>query len=508
MEAKLINTQTDIDPFALMGEMADLLAKHKLVPFFGAGLSRQHLGVAAVELASEMAAEICRPSDVPLAEVADLFADERGEAAFVAFLNRKLVVTNFDERKAPSHRLLVSLMQNLLYTTNQDNLFELTAGRYGRNYRTVVTEHDLSESVPGEPLLIKFHGDTSVPESLVFGTRSYQKRMATEDHPLDIKLRADLLGKRLLFLGYSLRDENVAKIFDTVKRAFKGALPTSYLVAFDDDASLLATAREYQVKVIVPSRLFPTLPGSAEAFERFLQRLCDETRKRQVERGTKDLFSSGTINPHIATDFEIHSVAHAIENEPFDIALDEYRVTFDQTHVPEHLQQNVTELFVALVTRADPAAPRDMDAISAALFNFRLPPASALTATAAVMAACNRRPAAPGYDSYASLVCPALPAGTQPVAAAAAVAMLGERGEAITDNFRRLASSWFREYKNVPEEVMEQVVAMIKAAWPGNKEAQSPLHQKFPSLSRGKSFHEILGDLQRKLPKQLDNPKE
>jgi hypothetical protein len=398
-------------------------------------------------------------------------------------------------------------MQNLLYTTNQDNLFELTASQYGRHYRTVVTVNDLSESAPGEPLLIKFHGDTSVPESLVFGARSYKKRMEAEDHPLDIKLRADLLGKRLLFLGYSLRDENVAKIFDTVKRAFKGTLPSSYLVAFDDDASLMATAREYQVKVIVPARLFPAQPSNAEAFEHFLQVLCDETRKRQVERGTTDL-SSGAINPHIATDYETQAVAHAIESEPFDTALDTFRVTFDQTHVPEHLQQKVTGLFVALVARADPGNSKDMDALSAALFNFRLPPASALTATAAVMAACNRRPAAHGYDGYASLVCPALPDGSQPVAAAAAVAILGERGEAVTDNFRSLASSWFRGYESVPESVKEQVIAMIKAAWPGNKEAQSPLHRSFPSFARGKSFHEILGDLQGKLPKRLDNPKE
>ncbi|PPK41731.1 hypothetical protein B0G57_12660 [Trinickia symbiotica] len=129
-----------------------------------------------------------------------------------------------------------------------------------------------------------------------------------------------------------------------------------------------------------------------------------------------------------------------------------------------------------------------MDGLSAALFNFRLPPASALTATAAVMAACNRRPAAHGYDGYANLVCPALPDGLQPVAAAAAVEMLGERGKAITDNFRGLAPSWFRGYENVPESVKEQVIAMIRAAWPpGNKEGESPLHRSFPSFARGKS---------------------
>jgi len=508
MENILADHNSESDPTAVIGEMADLLAKHKLVPFFGAGLSRQHLGVAAAELAGELAAAVGRPADVPLSDIADVFVDEQGETEFVAFLHRRLVVTELDERKAPSHRLLVSLMQNLLYTTNQDNLFELTSSRYGRNYRRVVTIDDLTESVPGEPLLIKFHGDTSVPESLVFGARSYRKRMEKQDHPLDIKLRADLLGKRLLFLGYSLRDENIAKIFESVRRAFNGTLPTSYLVAFDDDASLMATAAEYQVKVIVPSRLFPELAGDAEAFEHFLQMLCDETRKRQVEAGMADLFSDGAINPRIATDYETKAVAHAIENDSFDTALDAYRVTFDQSHVPEYLQQEVTGLFVALVARVDPTNHKEMDALSAALFNFRLPPAWALTATAAVMSACNRRAAERGYDSYCSLVCPSLSDGMMPVAAAAAVEMLAERGEAVTDNFRKLASSWFQGYESVHESAKEQVIAMIKTAWAGDKEVQSPLHRSFSSLGQGKSFHQILAGLQGRLPKRLDNPKE
>lgn len=117
-------------------------------------ISRQHLAVAAAEFAGEIAAEIGRACDIPLAEIADAFVDERGEATFIAFLNQKLVMAELDERKPPSHRLLVSLMQNLLYTTNQENLFELTASRYGRHYRTVVTVDDLSKSAPGEPLLI------------------------------------------------------------------------------------------------------------------------------------------------------------------------------------------------------------------------------------------------------------------------------------------------------------------------------------------------------------------
>lgn len=488
--------------------MAGLLAKHKLVPFFGAGISRQHLGLAAAELAHEMANEIGCSPETPLADVADAYTRARGQSAFVDFLTRKLVVSQLDERKVPSHRLLVSLMQNLLYTTNQDNLFELVALRYGRNYRRIVTVDDLSESVPGEPLLIKFHGDTSVPESLVFGTRSYEDRMASQDHPLDIKLKSDLLGKRLMFLGYSLRDENVAKLFAAVKRAFNGTLPDSYLVAFDDDPALIDAASAYQVKIVIPPRLFPEAENNAEAFERFLQLLCDETRKRQAERELSNIFSQAEVIPHIVTDYEVRSTAQAIRGGPFETALNAFRMTFDSAYVPENLQQEVTSLFVELVNRADPSVPAQLDALTAALFNFRLPPVWALTAAAAVMAACNRRSAVPGFDSFGSLICPALPDGTTPVAAAAAVAMLGERNEVITDSFRRLASWWFRGYENLPENTKEHVIAMIKFAWPGQLASQSPLRRPLPLFIAQKGFHEILKDMLEKLPQRPARPRE
>jgi hypothetical protein len=60
-------------------EMAGLLAQHKLVPFFGAGISRPHLGFDASELAKEMAREIGVSEDTPLSQVSDLFVEKMGK---------------------------------------------------------------------------------------------------------------------------------------------------------------------------------------------------------------------------------------------------------------------------------------------------------------------------------------------------------------------------------------------------------------------------------------------
>jgi hypothetical protein len=70
------------------------------------------------------------PENTMLSQVSDQYADRFDEGKFIDYLKGKLVVAKLDEAKATTHRLLVSLTPNLLYTTNQDSIFELTAEAY------------------------------------------------------------------------------------------------------------------------------------------------------------------------------------------------------------------------------------------------------------------------------------------------------------------------------------------------------------------------------------------
>lgn len=489
----------------VIDEMAALLAQQKLVPFFGAGISRAHLGLAAPELAQEMADRLgIASTEILLSEVSDAFIDKFGHDSFVDFLKGKLVVSTLDDAKASGHLLLLSLTPNLVYTANQDNIFEMTAAKYGRPYRRIVTIDDLSEAVPGERLLMKFHGDTDVPSSLVFSARSYQARMEAQDHPLDIRLRSDLLGKRLLFLGYSFSDENIAKLLDTVQRAFGGKLPPSYLVAFEYSETMGALSEKYGITIVEPLRLFPSAKNGSEAFERCLKMLCDCTLKYQVERGLETMFSEQPINPRVATDYEVGTVEYLIETESFATAIKAYRAEFDQTIVPAHLLGRAMDMFRKLTEKVMPTDDEQMRELNGALFNLRLPPVYAVQATAYVMAACNRRIGQDGFDSFISINCPALPDNANPSAAAMAVAILLERNEAITENFRRLATFWFDGWQEGPLEMHARIQQMIAAAWRGSGSSFTPLNR--PSFLPRKGFHQIMADLQGNFAKRLKNP--
>ncbi len=507
---------TDLDSHAYIDEregaildvMADLLSKHKLVPFFGAGISRPQLGFVAAGLARQMAEQIGHMHSILLSEISDSFADSLGDEAFIGLLKEKLVLSHFDDAKVSAHRLLLSLSPNLLYTTNQDNLFELVAERHGRPYRRVVTLADLSNAVPGEPILIKFHGDPDVPSSLVFGKRSYEARIESKDHPLDIKLRADLLGKRLFFVGYSLQDENVGKLLLSVQNSFSGKMPPSYLLAYEYDPSMEDLSRTFGVKVINPRQIYPSLLTNEEAFERCLKTLCDRTIKIQAERGLDRLFRDDKINPKVATGFEIEAVAKLVETGSFLDSVAGFRAVFDQTLVPESLQQVVTDIFLRLSQRVDATKDAEMADLKGALFNFRLLPKFAVQAMAAVMAASNHRPQRSGlFDDLGALLCPALPDNMRPAAAAVAITMILDRGEAITDNFRDLATSWFQGYQELDPRILKLVEATIPLAWSGVMASESPLNRpRFPI--RAKGYHEIRKELTALLPRKFKSPQE
>jgi hypothetical protein len=67
--------------------------------------------------------------------------------------------------------------------------------------------------------VVKFHGDFNTPDQMVLSESQYMDRMRLES-PMDFKLRADILGRAVLFIGYSFRDPNVNYIFHIVNRLF------------------------------------------------------------------------------------------------------------------------------------------------------------------------------------------------------------------------------------------------------------------------------------------------
>ena len=120
----------------------------------------------------------------------------------------------------------------LIYTTNYDHCLEKAFEVWSKDCVRIIDVEDLVNLDATTTQIIKFHGDITSDDSIVLTESSYFKRLDFES-PLDIKLRSDMLGKSILFLGYSLSDINIRLLIYKLDQLWKNSnidkRPTSYI---------------------------------------------------------------------------------------------------------------------------------------------------------------------------------------------------------------------------------------------------------------------------------------
>jgi hypothetical protein len=172
-----------------------------------------------------------------------------------------------------SHNLLVDMQFPIIYTTNYDEIIERAFRLRNVPCHPIASIDDITTAPAQATQVVKFHGTFANDASLVLTESSYFDRLEFES-AIDIKLRADMLGKCLLFIGYSLSDINIRymlyklhKLRDLVRRD-ADRTPSAYLTSFgagDVQRSLLA---QWDISVV---ELDPT--NKRESMEAFLEGL-------------------------------------------------------------------------------------------------------------------------------------------------------------------------------------------------------------------------------------------
>lgn len=135
--------------------------------------------------------------------------------------------------KSKIHEIITNSNFPLIYTTNYDRWIENAFTYYEKPFHKIVNIGDFTKAVDGISEIIKFHGDFEDDSSIVLDETSYFKRLEFET-PLDIKLRSDVLGKTVLFIGYSLSDINIRLLFYKLSKMWGEGLvscvqPKSYI---------------------------------------------------------------------------------------------------------------------------------------------------------------------------------------------------------------------------------------------------------------------------------------
>lgn len=174
-------------------------------------------------------------------------------AKLTNWLSKLMDPPDKDLEASSIHRELARLEKcNLFYTTNFDNFLERAFQLHNRTHKVVAVEAQMGGGY-ADCLIIKFHGDLDHPDQIVLTESDYEKRISLTT-AMDHRLRADLLGHVILFLGYSFRDPNVSYLFRLFTDSFwdkPGSLPgqRAFIVVPDpSDFELeLFAARRIQV---------------------------------------------------------------------------------------------------------------------------------------------------------------------------------------------------------------------------------------------------------------------
>jgi len=269
--------------------MLDLLARDirdgRVILFVGSGLSRP-LGLPSwEELIKHMAEELGFDPEVLVGpgadylQVAEFYKLRKGSIGELrSWMDRNWSVTDEKLQNSKVHKQIVDLGFPLIYTTNYDNNLERAFELHGRTVSKVASVVDIADAKNDRTHVIKFHGDFSDDNSIVITETDYFERLEFES-PLDLRLRSDVLGRTILFVGYSLKDLNLRLLLYKLKRTWDGTAyanrrPRSYIFLVRPDAVQEEVLESRGVSPIVSDALDP-----GEALPEFFDSLLDKVRR-------------------------------------------------------------------------------------------------------------------------------------------------------------------------------------------------------------------------------------
>lgn len=224
-------------------ELKRLYRQGRVLPFVGAGVSMSvswtdgsgteirgpswgQMVNEAVRILGYDDPELLRMRGTDLQILEYFRIKKRNFAPLINWMVRNINAPDIALKNSSLHNQLASLSEcPLFYTTNYDDFLERSFQALGRSARVVATEEDMGLNQT-DCQIIKFHGDFNNPDEMVMSEGHYYKRMRL-DGPMDLKLRSDLFGRAVVFVGYSFRDINIAYLFQTVNEMFQ-KLPNSF----------------------------------------------------------------------------------------------------------------------------------------------------------------------------------------------------------------------------------------------------------------------------------------
>lgn len=250
--------------------MEDLITSYReknVILFVGAGISK-NLGLPTwSELINRIAEELGYDPEIYKTfgnswALAEYYRVKTGSIGPLrSWMDTNWHSANIDLNGSEIHKLIANSKFPMVYTTNYDRWLEKSYELYEKKYTKIAGVSDIAKIKDGVTQIIKFHGDFDNDDTIVLDESSYYERLEFET-PLDIKLRSDVLGKSVLFIGYSLTDVNLRFLFYKLAKLWKsnnggGVQPKSYVFTHRPNPIQETILEQWGIKMLTSNESDP-----------------------------------------------------------------------------------------------------------------------------------------------------------------------------------------------------------------------------------------------------------
>jgi hypothetical protein len=267
-------------------DLIEAIKERQAILFAGAGVSMT-VGLPSwrtlVEhVAKELDLDLSKipQTDINHLTLAEFYRLKQGSIGPLrSWMDRNWTISEDVLKASRVHELICELDFPVVYTTNFDRNLETAFELHGKEFVKIVNAKDIARIRDGIPQIVKYHGDFDDDESIVIAETDYLDRLSFES-PLDIKFRADALGKTILFIGYSMTDLNIRFLLHRLWKmwsdsGFERNRPQSYVFVLRPNPIEEAVLGQWGLQVLT-ERDCP--PG--QALEVFLTRLSERVREK------------------------------------------------------------------------------------------------------------------------------------------------------------------------------------------------------------------------------------
>ncbi len=253
----------DYHEFIFPDDLFEALENHQLVIFAGAGISTEKKNLYPSSLYEEICKELgySHANGLSFSKVMSDYCKKTGDrrGLIERIIKRIEYIRSFPELynnaiRFHNHLARIPCIHEIV-TTNWDDFFEVEC-----HATPFVYEQDLAFWERPERRVLKLHGSINNLGSIVATTGDYKKRYQSLNTGLvGSQLKLLIANRKLVFVGYSFRDEDFSRIYSFVRAQLSDFLKKSYVVTLDETNDLkwrelglepIHTSGEYFLQVL------------------------------------------------------------------------------------------------------------------------------------------------------------------------------------------------------------------------------------------------------------------